>query len=695
MSASLLATIFVANLKTSARYVDHFTVELYADSGLTTKLSTQNSGAEWDGSQYSVQTDLIKFPGLTQGTTYYLRAGVVSPMTGTIVWSATFSEVAGGTPQVPACTYSAVDFSSPSGVNFAVTPANVPVDLDHFEAAWTRDGSTPVSTAKAQWSGPLLVEGVFVFAASGQVGNQLTVFVRAVSTSSLIQAWQNVGTFIIPAAGNAYGKNMSANPGFELNKSNTPLNVGLAANRYCGDNWTVGAAWGDGLTPGYMTVALQSGGGANVHSGAQSVLVRINQNITLPGNSQWYGAGVYTDPLPCVTGQVVFFGGWANAARSAASPAGISIQQSIVIQFLDSTQTTVLGQNFLNSPSPSTNPWTYYSGNATAPAGTCFLRILCGGAVHNSTSSSISTGSNLWADMRFDDITLEFAVNPALGSFLCQGSVSASLNGTLTYAYSGGNTITWACNGVQILRADGSVTTLPSQNVPVSGLTQGVTYYVYPYWDDVNQIFGLVVNAAGTGTPQAMFSAAQTTSVPLCYQLTQAQNYQGFVPLSSAALACTIATSGGGGGGGGGSGTCVRTTMKVREKTRGVIPAGEVRKGDWIDGPEGWAEVEFAQPYKQHLWVRVTVDGHRLETTTTHPFRGMDEDCNEINPLYAHRLSLADQLFTKTGHAFVERIELLHEDGESMLIKLATQPHTFYAGEDEPFIEAHNQMIGT
>jgi hypothetical protein len=150
--ASRLIGIYVKNSKTTSKYVDKFHCEIYSDVGLTTKVGQKSVGVTWNGT-HSVQKDLIVFDGLTLGTTYYLRGGFSAPITGTITWASTHTQVAGDLT-APACTYTTATEQTTSGVEFAITPANIPTDFEHWEAWFTKNNAAtpPVKESLPRYS---------------------------------------------------------------------------------------------------------------------------------------------------------------------------------------------------------------------------------------------------------------------------------------------------------------------------------------------------------------------------------------------------------------------------------------------------------------------------------------------------------------------------------------------------------------
>jgi hypothetical protein len=191
MAGTQVASIGVGKLSSTAKYVDKFIVEIYSDSGYTTKIGQQTSTAQWNGSAWT-QKDAIVFGGLVFGTTYYLRSAVIAPISGVLsAW--TNYNTAAGSASAPGCTYSGTYTATTSGIGYIITPASVPSDIDHFEAVWQFDSTVPASSTICHWSGQL-TNSVITFFVGGSPGQVAKVYVRAVNTSQQAQGWQLVDT---------------------------------------------------------------------------------------------------------------------------------------------------------------------------------------------------------------------------------------------------------------------------------------------------------------------------------------------------------------------------------------------------------------------------------------------------------------------------------------------------------------------
>jgi hypothetical protein len=194
MEGTKVGSIFVHSLKTTSRYCSNFIVECYSDSGLTTRVGVATSAVVWDGT-YWQQKSLISFGGLVKGSTYYLRAGVVSPASGLITWGSSYS-IAATNGTAPTTTYAAVYDVISTGVSYTVTPTGVPSDINHFEVYYNFTGTAPASTTIPQFRIPFTysIDTTFHFFVSCKAGTSVSVWVRAYNTSGQTQSWTALTT---------------------------------------------------------------------------------------------------------------------------------------------------------------------------------------------------------------------------------------------------------------------------------------------------------------------------------------------------------------------------------------------------------------------------------------------------------------------------------------------------------------------
>lgn len=108
-------------------------------------------------------------------------------------------------------------------------------------------------------------------------------------------------------------------------------------------------------------------------------------------------------------------------------------------------------------------------------------------------------------------------------------------------------TLTWS--SFNLYRPDGSIQALPPSptgGVVITGLTANTPYFLYPYWDEINQVIAFA--AQGSGTPAFAYTAKSQTAA-------QIQALTTHVPLSTGSIAITTPATGTGSGSGGG-GSC-------------------------------------------------------------------------------------------------------------------------------------------
>jgi hypothetical protein len=263
--------------------------------------------------------------------------------------------------------------------------------------------------------------------------------------------------------------------------------------------------------------------------------------------------------------------------------------------------------------------------------------------------------------------------NPSNGNVSGAGSIPPTFNGTLTYSTTT-TSITWSWSGLTILRSDGTTTAVPNSSQACTGLTNGTTYFFWPYYDEVTNAVAFVTG--GVGSPTIAFTAKTTAQQ-------QQQTLFNRIPLSPTAM--TAGTGVGGGGSGGGSGSCVRVGTVVESEFRGKVAIETCVLGERILGPEGWETINRLVVLPHCFWIRVTLeDGEVIVVTPTHPFTMADGTCSQ-----AAELTLNDALIVRTGAKYVRQLELSIEHDFKVLVT-CEPTHTFWAGEDEPNILAHN-----
>jgi hypothetical protein len=270
--------------------------------------------------------------------------------------------------------------------------------------------------------------------------------------------------------------------------------------------------------------------------------------------------------------------------------------------------------------------------------------------------------------------------NPSQTQFLAKGSVPPTWNPQFSYNATP-TAITWSWVNMQILRADGTYTTIPDGTVTISSLVASTTYYFYPYWDETAQ--ALLWVGSGRGTPAFAQSARTNTAA-------QSQALQGLVPLSAGAMAAATPASGTSGGTGGGSGSCLRAGMMVQTQQRGIRPVERCKVGDRLLGRDGWTNITRLEIAPATVFLRLEFSNDEiLEVTPQHMFTLADG-----SPIRAERLCLADMFVGKFGWLTLRRIETVKEKAKKVLVSCAPRQE-FYAGKIAPTVLTHNYTFSS
>jgi hypothetical protein len=270
--------------------------------------------------------------------------------------------------------------------------------------------------------------------------------------------------------------------------------------------------------------------------------------------------------------------------------------------------------------------------------------------------------------------------NPSLTQFLAKGSVPPTWNPQFSYIATS-TTVSCSWSDMQILRADGTFTSIPDGSVVIGSLTASTTYYFYPYWDETAQ--ALLWVARGTGTPA--YAQVARTNVA-----SQSQALQGLVPLSAGAMMAATPASGTSGGTGGGSGSCLRAGMMVQTQQRGILPVERCKVGDRLLGRDGWTNITRLEIAPATVFLRLEFSNDEiLEVTPQHMFTLADG-----SPIRAERLCLADMFVGKFGWLTLRRIETLKEKSKKVLVSCAPRQE-FYAGKAAPTVLTHNYTFSS
>jgi hypothetical protein len=225
--------LIVANLTTTAPYAASFAVEVYSDIGLTTLVGSDSCPAVAGGSGGFVQSAALVVHGLTYGTTYYARAGVVAPVTGVTTWSGTDTIVMGTHTAPTGVTYTTTLTATVSGIQVSATPASVPTNLLNYEAVWVTDGSTPAATVAPNWTGNVNGAGALLFFAGASPASVVHIFIRSVNTGGQTQAWTSLGssTVLTPTSGTVTGVALTMPAEFSVSGSPVSSTGTLAVSK--------------------------------------------------------------------------------------------------------------------------------------------------------------------------------------------------------------------------------------------------------------------------------------------------------------------------------------------------------------------------------------------------------------------------------------------------------------------------------
>jgi hypothetical protein len=96
MALNETGAISVDGLQSPSKWIHSFLIEVYSDSGLTNLVARKQPLFKWNQPTLTnLQQEISTIAGLDWGTTYYVRVGSVTPVTGVVNWSATVQVQAG------------------------------------------------------------------------------------------------------------------------------------------------------------------------------------------------------------------------------------------------------------------------------------------------------------------------------------------------------------------------------------------------------------------------------------------------------------------------------------------------------------------------------------------------------------------------------------------------------------------------
>jgi hypothetical protein len=296
---------------------------------------------------------------------------------------------------------------------------------------------------------------------------------------------------------------------------------------------------------------------------------------------------------------------------------------------------------------------------------------MCGASFYIVDGELQGTDGSLPSDLEID---------PTTGDIVIKGSIPPATSTSMTYT-STASSITWTWNLTLYRTNLGASVETYSGSFTTTGLAAGHVYYFYPYLDDTSKTVQWINGGDGSN------GFAQLNNN---FFLLQIQSRVDRIALSYGAMSASTTSSGSGGGSGGGSGTCLREDMLVEERTKGVIPCGELASGDYIWTPEGWAEVSNVHKSESEVWVESAFNcGQTVVSTPTHGW--VMWEC--ATPKTSAELTLNDLLRTRQGLTSPESLRILREKAVKVTLTVNNRDRTFYTGDKRPDIETHNMML--
>jgi hypothetical protein len=273
----------------------------------------------------------------------------------------------------------------------------------------------------------------------------------------------------------------------------------------------------------------------------------------------------------------------------------------------------------------------------------------------------------LQTSRRLNDGGQQHLVSSDLNS---QGSIPPTLNDGLNYT-STTTSITWTWNNLVIQFGDLSQTEVPDGSLAVTGLSPGVTYYFYPYYDtNIGRL--LFVPGAAQGSPSVSYTIQNTVAAAK-------QNADGNVPLSIGGMQGVTPNAGTGGGTGGGSG-CHWAGMLVESRTRGCVAQKHIKVGEVIRSESGWTRVVRKQTGSARHWIRIALsNGEELRATPTDPvalYEGVDKQAGDLTL----RDLMAGVEDNRRIPLQITRLEPLVQDDETVLITVDDEDHRYLCG---------------
>ncbi len=184
----------VYGLATIEPLFDHFEVEAYNDSGLTSLFTKGSIKGGWNSTNSDWEQNEMYSHDSVVGNTYYLRARVMTTIGRASAWSSTISTTVGSSAGLGATYGSTAFVAGPSQVHCVTTPAYTG-NLSHFDWYISTSSTSPSATTRRKLEHPAVTSGTAMTVAwPSKNADTLYFYVRAVDMSGNADAWTSLGS---------------------------------------------------------------------------------------------------------------------------------------------------------------------------------------------------------------------------------------------------------------------------------------------------------------------------------------------------------------------------------------------------------------------------------------------------------------------------------------------------------------------
>jgi hypothetical protein len=375
--------------------------------------------------------------------------------------------------------------------------------------------------------------------------------------SSSYNATTTLPTILLEKA--TTGKNAVYNPSFELNNTGTVHNNSTYYTTeaiYLCDDW-YNESPSNTMWRFHLDSPSYTGDTSASYSGNYSFRAELKPSLAIPNGTTNSEFRVKSNLIKVTPGDTVVVAARMRWDANTFFPAGVSAIQRIGIVFRQADGTDI--SEHVADLTGGVG-WTLKAKAAVAPSNAAYAEVELAAFVSNSSGSTFNTSTNIYAQLRWDDIyfasqstTLEHSGvntgNTPSPNPLSQSGTATTINVSSFSIYYGFGTVSYN---------SGSIT----------GLAYGVKYYVFV--DDPSYSGGSV-------------SYQQTTN---SRDLT---NQEGRIYIGS----ITLSAGGGGVGGGGGSGACLVAGTPIRLFNGTEKPVETLTLGDVLMSPYETEGAEF------------------------------------------------------------------------------------------------------